>query len=27
LPFKPAGLLAKFEETAELALESIERNG
>jgi (p)ppGpp synthase/HD superfamily hydrolase len=27
LPFKPAGLLAKFEEAAELAFESIERNG
>ena len=27
LPFKQAGLLAKFEEAVELAMESIERNG
>jgi (p)ppGpp synthase/HD superfamily hydrolase len=27
LPFKQTGLSAKFEEAAELALESIERNG
>ena len=27
LPFKPAGLMARFEEAARLAMESIERQG